>query len=164
MPDRFVEAMFAANLFCGDGFSETREAGGMVTARQLGMVEVKGDGAAMDQFAAAAQVVEPRADVGVFADTPSGVVFIEAVDGDEVVAPKGHVAPDNAALFGVAADDGKRPADAFGRAGDLSDQHPLPDRGFSSFKSRNKFFADETSAALNPKSALGQRGVIGDEL
>jgi len=62
-----VEAVDAGDFPAGDGFSEPREAGGVMFARHGQMVQMKRDGAAMDQFAPAAQMIKPGADVGILA-------------------------------------------------------------------------------------------------
>ena len=127
------------------------------------MVQMKGDGAAVNEFAATAQMIQPRADVGILTSAPAGVILVVAVDGKKVLAPESHVAADDAALPGVATDDGKRPAHALGCAGDFAGEHPAKRRNCFSRKFRDKFLAHKTTAALHPKTLFGQRGVIGDE-
>ena len=134
----------------------------MLVARGHRVVQMKGDGAAVNKFPGTAQMVEAGADVGVLAHAPADVGFVEAVDGHEVVAPESHVAADDAALLGVAFDDGEGPADAFGDAGDLAGEHPLRDGRLAGFELGDKFLAHEAAAALDPEAAFGEAGVVLD--
>ena len=106
-----IEAAFATDFFGADGIVKAAEAIGDVGFVELGMIEVKNEGAAIDEFALAAKIVEAGAEVAVLTDAPALVGFIEAVDGDEVVAPDGEVAANEAALGLITTDDGKGPAD-----------------------------------------------------
>ena len=158
-----VEAVDAGNFPAGDRFSEPREAGGVMFARHGRMVQMKRDGAPVDKFAPAAQMIKPCADVGILARAPAGVVFVEAVHGQNILAPERHVAADDATLVGVAPNDWNRPANALDRTGDFSGEHPAPCRGLARLKFGDKFFADKTTPALHPATRLGQRRVVGDK-
>ena len=96
-------------------------------------------------------------------DAPTGVILVETIDSQDVVTPEPHIAADDAALFGIAADQRDGPADALDGAGDFPDQHPLPDRSPARLKFLREPFADEATPALDPKTLFGQRGMVGNK-
>jgi len=143
-----IEAMFTTDLAGPDGFREPRQIGGVLVAREPGMVQMKRDGAAINKFAVATQMIKPRAKVGIF-DAPTGIILIKSVDGDEVFTPERHVAADDAALSGVAPDDRDTPPNSLGRAADFASQHPLPYNDLPRLEFRRKLLAHKTAATVD---------------
>ena len=156
-----VEAVFTTDFATRTRFGQPGLTSGVMTARRLGMVQVKGDGATVNEFARTPQMVEARANVRVLA-APAGVIFIEPVDGHQIVAPERHVAADDAALFHVSADDGKRPAHALCRTRDFAREYPVPEGRLAGREGRNKLLPHKTTAALDPEFFFRQRYMIGD--
>jgi hypothetical protein len=150
-----VQTVLAADLAGGDGLRQPREAGGMVPPRGRRMVQMKRDRPAMHQFPPPAQMIQPRADVRILPRPPAAVVLVKPVDRHNISPPKRHVAANDAALFGVPADQAQGPAHALGRPADPAGQHPAKRRNGFRRKAGNKFLAHKTAAALHPKIVLG---------
>ena len=86
------------------------------------MVQVVEDCATVDKFAGSAQVVEARADIGVFPQAPTFILLIPAVDFEQILFPHGHIATDDSALTRVTLDDGKREPEPLGRTAHFAGQ------------------------------------------
>ena len=73
------------------------------------------DGAAVNEFAWSAEMIETGPDVGILTETPAFVLFVPAVDGDKIVPPHGHIAANDSALPLVTTNDGEWKTKGFGR-------------------------------------------------
>ncbi len=156
------EADWAADELLLAGLLQFFKVGRKFFPRQFRVVEVVDDGAAVDELALFAEVVESVAEVGIFA-TPAGEGFIKPVDGDEVLAPEAEVAADQAALTNVAPDDRPRQADCFAEAAYAAAQDQRGDRVFFVEVGRHCAFGDERAASLDERAVFGEGDVVGDE-
>ena len=112
----------ATNFPASDRLLKTSLAFGNVVPVQDGMVKVVEDRATVDKFAGSAQVVESRADIGVFPQAPTFILLIPAVDFEQIPFPHGHIAADDPALTRASLDDGKREPEPLSRAAHFAGQ------------------------------------------
>jgi len=91
----------------------------MITAENR-VVEVIKNRPTIDKLTGAAQMVEPGANVRVFAQAPSFVLLVPTIDGEEVVPPHSHVATDDSALGGVSPNQRQRKTKTFGSTRQLA--------------------------------------------
>ena len=159
MQAAFATGFAGANSLFKPGFFSRQ-----IVARHDGMVEMIDDGPAVHELAATSKVVDAGAEVGIGADTAAEETFIKTINGEDIVAPEGHVAADDAALFFVTKDDGPGKAYAFGGAADSAGDHPPPNGFCLGIKSGDELFLDKTAAPLDPKAGLGEALVVGNEL
>jgi hypothetical protein len=71
------------------------------------VVQVVKNRTTVDKLARATEMIKTGANVRILPQTPTFVIFVPAVDGQKVVPPHGHVAPDDAPLAGVTTNDRK---------------------------------------------------------
>src|SRR5438105_467879 len=114
------------------------------------------NGAAVHEFTPAAEVINAGAKVGIRANAASEESLIEAVDGEDIVAPESHVTSDNAALFFVTENDGRRQSNGFSNAFHSARQHPAPYRAFARLELGDKSFFDVAAPSLNPEVSFGE--------
>jgi hypothetical protein len=119
-------------------------------------------GVAINKFARTPQMIKPRAHVRIF-PAPSGVILIETIDGQQIIAPNPHVAADNAPLPGIALDKWNWQTHGFGQARDAAQENPTWNRRDAGHKGCREFFPDETAAALHPGIPFRQSGVVAKE-
>src|ERR1044071_7436008 len=98
------------------------------------VIQMINDGPAVNHLARTAKVIQPHAEIRIFADAPAEVFFIHAVDRHEVVAPETHVAADNAALILVAAGNSVRISKRLESPGQSPGQQPEQRTAASGFK------------------------------
>src|ERR1039457_3948761 len=108
-----VETLFAAGSSGADDVGEPGAVGSEVRARRDRMIEVINERATVNEFARASEVVKPAAEIGVRAHAPANIGFVKTVYRHHVVAPVGHVAADDPALFFVAKNERKRKTKTF---------------------------------------------------
>src|SRR5882672_3148629 len=156
-----LQPVLATGLAGPNRLFEPDPFGGQVVARHNWMIEVIDYRMAINEFARAAQVIKASAKVGVGADAPAEVTFVEAVHGLHIFTPKSHVASNNSALFFVAQNQGYGQPNAFGRARDSARYHPTPDPAHARFEAWHILLLNKTTSPLHPEARLGETLVIG---
>ena len=99
-----------------ESFIQACLAFGDMVAVENGVMQVVEDGAAVDEFAESPEVVKAGTDVGILTETPALKLLVPTIDLEQVLFPHGHVATDDAALAGVALEDGERETKPLGSA------------------------------------------------